>query len=224
MKYPFLFVIVLALAPLGKAVGVPFPRTRPAPHLEIVNLVPGLVRSEDVAAWLVETTNEPTRDGRRIPLSRSAPAPSLRTNIESWPSVANRNSNPLNIKLGSETRRYVDVGLATVSDIIPQDGGRFLKFDSPETGFRAAAELLSTPRYDGLELDRALRTWSNNGFGAEILLGTQLDAQSTVPLRDRDDLTILLNRMAAAEGYKSFTRADEVKRAIKAMRTGFLFP
>jgi hypothetical protein len=109
----------------------------------------------------------------------------------------------------------VVVGQATISDIIPMDGGQFLKFNSPETGFRAAVELLTTPRYDDLELDRALRRWSNNGFGAEILAGTQLDAPKPVPYSGQNDLEILLNAMAAAEGYKSSMIADEIKKALK---------
>lgn len=200
-------VIVLALAQFGKAVCLALP-TGNAPELDIVHLVPG--GSEELSAWVVEpTTNEP------IAPTPPASTPFASSSTESWRSVANRNRNPLNIKLGSETRRYLDDGVATISDIIPKDGGRFLRFDSPETGFRVAVELLSTPPYHDGHLDRALRRWSNNGFGAEILAGTQLHAQTSVPYLGRDDLEILLNAMAAAEGYKSSTIADEIRKALR---------
>jgi hypothetical protein len=191
---------LFALAQVGKAVALACRATHPAPQLEIVKIFPGPLGIEDLSTWVLETTIEPT--------------PSSFSSAESRRSVANRNSNPLNMKLGRETGRYVDIGLATISDIIPKDGGRFLKFNSPEMGFRAAIELLSTPRYRDLILDRALRRWSNNGFGAEILAGTRLDAQMPVPYFGRDDFRILLNAMAAAEGYKSSTIADEIKKAL----------
>ncbi len=115
----------------------------------------------------------------------------------------------------SQTRRYVDVGLATISDIVPADGGRFLKFRSSETGFRAAADLLSTPGYGKLRIDRALRRWSNNGYGAEILAGTPLDAGTAVPSLRPGDLRVLLEAMAAAEGYRSSATAAEIRRALE---------
>lgn len=194
VKWLGVWVMFFALAQAGKAVW--------APQLEIVEGAPGPVGSEELSAWVLETRNE-------------APAPFFSSSVGSWRSVADRNSNPLNMKLGSGTRRYVDIGLATISDIIPKDGGRFLKFDSPETGFRAAVELLSTPPYDDLKLDRALRRWSNSGYAAEILAGTQLDAQTPVPCLGRDDLQVLLSAMAAAEGYKSSTIADEIRKALR---------
>jgi hypothetical protein len=129
--------------------------------------------------------------------------------------VANRNSNPLNIKLGSDTRRYVERGQATISDIIPRDGGRFLKFDAPETGFRAAVELMSALPYEGVNLDKALRRWSNNGYGAEILTGTEVDTGIPAPYLGRDDLGVLLHRMAAAEGYRSAAMSDEIQKALR---------
>ena len=205
LKWFGILGLVIALAHAGKVVSLPFPTTHDAPQLEVVELLRGLIGSEDLSAWVLEPSRDPI-----------APAPVPSNSItRAGRSVANRNSNPLNIKLGSATRRYVDIGLATISGIIPKDGGRFLKFESPETGLRAAVELLSTPRYDDLQLDRALRRWSNNGYGAEILAGTPLDAQKSVPYLGRDGLRILLNAMSRAEGYKSSTVADEINKALR---------
>ena len=203
LKCVALWVIVFTLPQAGKALRLSFPATNPAPQLEIVKFFPGPVRSEDLSAWVLETHSEP------------APALFSGSSTRTWRSVAGRNGNPLNMKLGSGTRQYVDIGVATISDILPKDGGRFLKFDSPETGFRAAVELLSTPPYDDLDLDRALRRWSNSGYAAEILAGTRLDAHTPVAYLGRDDLKTLLNAMAAAEGYQSSTIADEINTALK---------
>lgn len=200
-------VLVVSLAVLGKAASLTVPATDPTEPIEIRSVFPGLAESRDLSAWVLEVKNEPTRETARLP--------TLRAREVGWTSVANRNSNPLNIKLGSETRRYVAVGLATISEIIPKDGGRFLKFDSAETGFRAALELLSTPRYADLQLNRALQRWSNSGYGTAILAGTQLDAQKPIPSLGEDDLRILLNAMAAAEGYKSSTIGDEIDNALR---------
>jgi hypothetical protein len=189
-------------------------RAARGPQLEIAKLFPGRLASDDLSAWVLE----PNRDLGTSPLG---PAALPRSRSSAGPSgghvrsVANRNSNPLNIKLGSGTRRYLQVGLATISDILPNDGGRFLKFDSPETGFRAAVALLNTRGYHDLEVERALRRWSNNGYGAEILAGTSLDVQKPLPDLGRDDLKILLHAMVAAEGYRSATIADEIDRALR---------
>ena len=134
---------------------------------------------------------------------------------DAWTSVANRNNNPLNVKLGARTQWYVEAGVARPSDIIPRDGGRFLKFDSPEAGFRAAADLLTARLLEDGGLDRALRRWSNNGYGAEIVAGTSFEARRGASGVGRDDLRILLNAMAAAEGYRSAALANEVERALK---------
>lgn len=179
-----------------------------AAELETVDRFPGHTGTAELSAWVLETDN---------PQTPVIPA-SFYTFFRARPglarSVANRNRNPLNIKLGSDTRRYVERGVAMVSDIIPADGGRFLRFVSPETGFRAAIELLNTRPYGVLQVDQVLRRWSNSGYGAEILAGTSLDPRMPTPRLGRDDLRILLRVMAAAEGYKSSTIADEIQNAI----------
>ena len=205
-KWLGVLVIVATLVVARRSAGLVFHASDRAPQPETAALSPGPVGSADLYAWVVEQNG----DQRRTTELVSAPAVARGG---SGRSVANRNHNPLNMKLGAETREYVNLGVATISDIIPKDGGRFLKFDSPETGFRAAAALLSKPRYDDLVLDRALRRWSNNGYGAEIVASTALDARIRVP-QSRAALSILLTAMAAAEGYRSFTIADEIRKAL----------
>lgn len=170
-----------------------------------------------LSALVVETPN-PVQEGssRRRPIVLRAswfgrPWPALDTTRAS---VANRNNNPLNIKFGFVTRAHVDTGRATLSAITPLDGGRFLRFRSPEAGFRAGLDLLLSDHYAELPLDDVVRRWTNNGAGASILAGTRLDAQSSVGDLGAEDLKHLLKAMATAEGYRSRTVTDEISRAL----------
>ncbi len=132
-------------------------------------------------------------------------------------SVASRNRNPLNIKYGALTRKYVEQGLASISRIIPRDGGRFLKFQSATGGFRAAVDLLTSPLYTSLGLDDALKRWSNNGYGAEIV-GKRIDASASAATLEQEHLTHLLRSMAAAEGYRSTQLSSEIATALADRR------
>lgn len=162
-------------------------------------------------AWFVEPHNPPTPPLPRHVPRRPFVLPALGPIA---PTIPNRNANPLNIKVGSITRRYLRQGQATISDIPPSDGGRFLKFQSPATGFKAGIELLTSRAYRDLGLDAALRRWSNNGFGAEILAGSHLDRGTRIRQLTRNDFRVLLGAMAAAEGYRSATVYDEIAAAL----------
>jgi len=85
-----------------------------------------------------------------------------------------RNNNPLNIKVPSggieeARRRYNDVN-ATIDQSPATDGGQFIVFSSADKGIEAAKTLLTGNfGYGNLGIDNALKRWSNNGYGAEIL-------------------------------------------------------
>lgn len=206
-------IVVMTLAPLARAIPIASLAPHAAAQVEAAGPLPGSFQSDDLSAWSLEKNYGLLIIPRSLPTrSRSTPGFSSRLSSHQ-PSVGGRNGNPLNIKFGSETRRHVAIGLATISEIVPLDGGRFLKFDSPEAGFRAAVALLTTPAYRDLKVDQALRKWSNNGYGAEILLGTPLDARKLVSDLGPDDLKVLLAAMAAAEGYRSSTIKSEIEKA-----------
>ena len=116
-------------------------------------------------------------------------------------SVAVRENNPLNMKLGTATRMYVDTGDATISSIIPTDGGRFLRFKSAERGLEAARDLICSPIYQGISIDEALKKWSNNGYGANILSGSDIRPEWQVEMLTASALATLLRRMAQVEGF-----------------------
>jgi len=130
------------------------------------------------------------------------------------PTAANRNNNPLNIKVGGWTAHHVTAGHAAVSDTVALDGGRFLRFATPEAGFRAGVLLLSTPLYAPLTVDQALRKWSNHGYGAEVLAGRGPGGESPIAGLGRAQLKVLLAAMARAEGYRSTALELEIARSL----------
>ena len=78
-------------------------------------------------------------------------------------------NNPFNIKVGSDTQQYIDDGQASVGRAAP-DGGNFLTFKDRSTAVTAAQSLLfSSGVYKGLTVDQALKKWSNNGYGGNIV-------------------------------------------------------
>ncbi len=112
--------------------------------------------------------------------------------------VADRHNNPLNIKIGGATQHWISSGQAEPGQA-GQDGGRFIKFNSPETGFKAAQQLLTGPVYANLPLDAAMRKWSGNGYGADVAPGLS----PTMRVKDLtpDQLQHLTQSMAKREGY-----------------------
>src|SRR6266540_2775867 len=122
MRFPLwtgIGVCLLALVLDGRVLGSSVQASNPDGWLDA-----------ETAAWVIEPKNEPAaKDDASLPSAFGFRLFDGRARQ----SVANRNRNPLNLKFGSDTRRYVEAGLATVSEIVPADGGRFLKFRSAET-------------------------------------------------------------------------------------------
>lgn len=114
-----------------------------------------------------------------------------------------RNNNPLNIKLGSATKHWVDSGLATVDKSAATDGGNFLVFKDAATGLQAAEELIRSGVYSNLDLNSALKKWSGGGYGAEIVSGVKSlgdafkkpDAVPPISAQAPDDISRLANRV-----------------------------
>lgn len=113
--------------------------------------------------------------------------------MKSTPTISTADmNNPFNIKVGSDTQQYIQQGTASVGRAAP-DGGNFLTFKDRNTGVSAAQNLLfSSGVYKGLTVDAALKKWSNNGYGGDIvpsLSGKTID--SLTP----DEQTQVLNAM-----------------------------
>lgn len=114
-------------------------------------------------------------------------------------SRANRNNNPLNIKASSTTRKYP--GVVNLDPNAASDGGNFLQFDSVENGFAAARRLIRGKGYSALNLDQALKRWSNNGYGGSVARSAGLDPKRKISSLNNDEIDNLLSEMARAEGY-----------------------
>lgn len=89
-----------------------------------------------------------------------------------------RNNNPGNIKASSYTRQFP--GVVGEDEKEAEDGGKFLKFDSPKSGLLAIGKLLESPIYVGMTAAEAIATYNHNGtYGAEDLgLDPNADFQS----------------------------------------------
>lgn len=107
-----------------------------------------------------------------------------------------RNNNPLNIKSSGTTSAYQGV---TGTDPTPAaDGGQFLTFASPTDGLNAAKKLITSGAYQNLSVDAALKRWSGNGYGADIVPDLQGKKMSDLTPSQLDQL---IQKMAAREGF-----------------------
>ena len=113
---------------------------------------------------------------------------------------AERNNNPLNIKRSGNTSKYP--GVVGYEQKPAADGGNFLVFDSPESGWNGAVRLFKGPGYAKLNLDSALRRWSNNGYGADVARQAGLDPSRSVKSLSDEEAKRLLGYMARREGYR----------------------
>lgn len=99
--------------------------------------------------------------------------------------AAARNNNPSNIKWNPKgfNKTLDKMGIEYEMGSNATDGGQFIKFKTLEDGLRAQIKLLEIYGKKGHTVDKGLKLWSNNGYGAEI-----------VPLIDKNksmsDLTV----------------------------------
>ena len=145
---------------------------------------------------------------------------------------ANRNNNPLNIKVPAggieEARiRYNDPD-ATVDPNPPirQDGteeeGRFIHFSDMQKGWDAVGTLMMLPTgngttlYGDLSIEDGLRQWSNHAYGAEV---TSLDPNKLIRDLDAAEMKQLQMDMGHAEGFEMFTDQDDPSPDQPNMRT-----
>lgn len=106
------------------------------------------------------------------------------------------NNNPLNIKASTFTKSFP--GVIGLDGKPASDGGQFLVFNSPQAGFEAAAKLLGSGVYKNLTVDQALRKWSNNGYGGEIVPHY---AGATIAQLSPAQIQAIIKTMAQREGF-----------------------
>lgn len=103
-----------------------------------------------------------------------------------------RNNNPLNIKLGGLTEKWVASGEAKIEGTPALDGGNFLVFDDAETGLEAGIDLLNSYLYRDRTIDGAMKLWSGNGYGYDKLAGVA--AREGLPFPDRNKTIAQLSK------------------------------
>ena len=109
-------------------------------------------------------------------------------------SMSWRNNNPGNIKFGAFAEQYGATKGAEATD-----GGNFAIFPDEATGQQAMVDLLQSPNYRDLTLDQAMKRWSNNGYGAEIIKNANPDIlMRDIPEEILNNITI---RMREREGW-----------------------
>lgn len=109
-------------------------------------------------------------------------------------------NNPLNVKQGGATQKWVDNGTAVIGRRAT-DGGNFLKFNSPQEGIQAAKDLLfNSGIYSNLTVNEAMKKWSNGGYDGKIILGLGPKKISSLNDSEKD---ALVNAMLKAEGNGS---------------------
>lgn len=92
--------------------------------------------------------------------------------------VAYRTNNPGNIKYGAFAKSMgaVDSGIKAA------DGGTFAKFPDYGAGKSAQMSLLKSGGYANLTFDSAMKRWSNNGYGADVIGNV---TQGSIPAQDK---------------------------------------
>lgn len=120
------------------------------------------------------------------------------TNKATGTTRAQKNNNPLNIKVSSFTQQFP--GVSGTDPKPASDGGKFLTFNSPQDGFNAGVKLLKTPGYLNLDVEKAMRRWSGGaaGYGADV--APQFAGRLIKDLSDAE-LQTLIQSMAKREGY-----------------------
>jgi len=108
-------------------------------------------------------------------------------------SAAWRNNNPLNIKFGNFAKGYDAFKGSKATD-----GGDFAAFKNSETGLKAARDLLRSKNYINLSLEKAMRRWSGNGYGADV--APSLKGKTTGQMTN-SELDQLIKSMSRREGW-----------------------
>lgn len=117
-----------------------------------------------------------------------------------------RANNEGNIKYGAFAKKY-----GATQGPAATDGGFFAVFPDQETGTKAKMDLLASSGYVNLTLDKAMKRWSNNGYGAEI--APNLKPYTIGEILRYPELTAQLSEaMKKAEGYKEGTMFNAVKK------------
>jgi hypothetical protein len=125
-------------------------------------------------------------------------------------SVAYRTNNPGNIKWGSFAKSQGGVD----SGIQASDGGTFAMFPDYTAGRTAQINLLQNSAYSPLTVDAAMKRWSNNGYGADIVKGV-IDGNRIMSTLTDTERNTLADAMQKREGWTAGTTAQAPAKSTK---------
>lgn len=100
-----------------------------------------------------------------------------------------------------------DLG-AKDSGIKAADGGTFALFPTIDAGNKAQRYLFTSSTYSNLTVDQALKKWSNNGYGAEIV--PSIDKNTKVSALTPQQVDSIMQAQKVREGYGSSTSGSDV--------------
>jgi len=123
-------------------------------------------------------------------------------------SVSWRNNNPGNIKFSYKNgqmsglaKRLLESGVPITQGSPAADGGSFINFPDKKTGVQAMKDLITGNTYANLTLDQALKKWSNNGYGAEIIPDIGSKTTMNILAQHPELLNDVVNQMIKREGW-----------------------
>lgn len=123
------------------------------------------------------------------------------------PKPAEINNNPYNVKFNNQA--------GASKGTTATDGGNFASFKSAAEGEKAARDLLFGQAYKNMTVDAAMKKWSNNGYGGEILPTAKGKKISELTITERENL---LKAMKKAEGSQDIAKegggTEQKKRAL----------
>lgn len=119
-------------------------------------------------------------------------------------SIAVRNNNPRNIKFGSFAEKF-----GAIKGDKATDGGVFAKFPTVEAGLEAGKELFKSKGYRDLDVDSALKRWSNSGYGVNIY--PELQGKKVKDLTD-NELGELTKRQIKMEDKNMYNKLYGTKK------------
>lgn len=107
--------------------------------------------------------------------------------------------NPLNITWGDDVQEFG----GTHSGRFTTEGYELTQFPNEDQGIAAARHLLMSQTYGELTVDQAMKKWSHNGYGGEIISGTDISPDQKVFSLTDPQVNELLAVMARRESGHS---------------------
>jgi len=126
---------------------------------------------------------------------------------------SDRNNNPGNIKASDFTKNYA--GVIGVESSDAEDGGKFLIFDSAQSGIDAIGQLLLNGRsYKGVTAEQAIKKYNGGGGYGASDVGLKPNDDFQAQIKDSGVLKDVTNRIAELEGFTGASVSNNVNEPV----------